>query len=364
MQANKKICLLIPVLVPGGMERVMSELANFFSTKSNTEVHLILYGYEREIFYSLPEKLIIHKPSFEFNKNSRLYYTIKTFLYLRKQIKFINPDTTLSFGEYWNNFVILSLTGLNLPLFVSDRCQPGKSLGFLHNHLRKLLYPRVKGVISQTKVAKDIYLKQFNHSNIHVIGNPIRQVKTNSNCIVRENIVLTVGRLINSKNFDLLIDIFIKTGISNWKLVIVGGDAIQQQGMKRLTAKIKELHIEERVILTGNISNVVDYYLKSKIFAFTSSSEGFPNVIGEAMSAGLPVVAFDCIAGPSEMIKDGFNGYLVPLFDSEKFEQQLTLLMSDELLRVNLGLAAKKSIEKFSVESVGEAFYSFIMPQN
>ncbi|MCX6238335.1 MAG: glycosyltransferase [Bacteroidia bacterium] len=358
---KKKICLVIPSLHAGGMERVMSELVGYFCQKLNVEVYLVMYGMKPEIFYPLPHNLVIHQPDWEFDNKKRKWNTLKRMIYLRHTIKKINPNSILSFGEYWNSFVLLALFGLKYPLFVSDRCQPNKSLGRIHNVLRRWLYPKAAGVIAQTQIAKDIYWNQFHHTNIQVIGNPIRRIETKFGNLKRENIVLTVGRLIATKHHDLLIDIFLKIGNPDWKLVIVGGNAIKQKGMERLSEKIRELNVEDQVVLTGNLSNVDDYYLKSKIFAFTSSSEGFPNVIGEAMSTALPVVAFDCVAGPAEMIDNGYNGFLVPLFDAEKFEQQLSLLMSDESARIRMALAASKSIEKFSVESIGEKFYSIIL---
>ena len=100
--------------------------------------------------------------------------------------------------------------------------------------------------------------------------------------------------------------------------------------------------------------------IKSKIFAFTSSSEGFPNVIGEAMSAGLPVVAYDCIAGPSDMVIDGENGFLIPLFDQSSFKQRLSQLIKDESLRNKMGHCAKTSICRFGEEFITEQYYEVI----
>jgi GalNAc-alpha-(1->4)-GalNAc-alpha-(1->3)-diNAcBac-PP-undecaprenol alpha-1,4-N-acetyl-D-galactosaminyltransferase len=108
---EKKICLVIQSLQAGGMERVMSELTGYFAIKKDTELHLILYGITREIFYPLPDTINIHKPSFRFNNKWRFIYTIKTFFFLRSKIKKINPTSILSFGEYWNNFVLLSVLG-------------------------------------------------------------------------------------------------------------------------------------------------------------------------------------------------------------------------------------------------------------
>ena len=357
---KKKICLVIHSLQAGGMERVMSELAGYFSSKGETELYLILYGITREIFYPLPERIIIHKPSFRFNNSWRLFYTIKTLIFLRITIKKIDPDSILSFGEYWNNFLLLSLFGLRYPAFVSDRSQPDKSLGCWHDKMRYWLYPRAKGLIFQTNKAKEIYLSKNRHGNIAIIGNPIRSINTTKSNVKQGKNVLMIGRLIKTKHQDKLIEMFAKVNLPDWKLIIVGYDHLKQQNMERLKKLTAELGIENKVVFTGKQEKVGEIYLNSSIFAFTSSSEGFPNVIGEAMAAGLPVVAFDCVAGPSEMITDGYNGYLIPLFNYELFQSRLAELMVDENLRRRLGLNARESIKSFSSEKICDSFYKFI----
>jgi glycosyltransferase involved in cell wall biosynthesis len=362
MNKNKKtICLVVHSLQAGGMERVMAELANHFAKKEAVTLHLILYGIKRDIFYSLPTGITIHQPSFPFDDSRRLASTLKTLLYLRKKIKEINPNAIVSFGEYWNNFVLLATLGLGYPVFVSDRSQPDKSLGKLQDRLRNWLYPFATGVIAQTETAKQIYQSMYSHRNITVIGNPVREIKNNGETYQSENIVLMVGRLIKSKHQDKLIEMFVDINRPGWKLVIVGYDHLKQYNMERLQALIKSLGAEDRVELAGKQSNVEQYYLKSKIFAFTSSSEGFPNVIGEAMSAGLPVVAFDCVAGPSEMIVDNENGFLIPLFNYSLFQQKLALLMNNDSLRENMGQKAKEYIKAFDVERIGDKFFDFIL---
>ena len=360
----KIICLAIHSLQAGGMERVMAELADYFAKKEAVKVHLILYGIKRDIFYPLPENVLLHKPPFIFNDGSRLKSVIKTLFYLRKKIKEIKPDTVLSFGEYWNNFVLMATLGLKYPVYVSDRSQPDKSLGKVQDKLRNWLYPFAKGVIAQTEKAKQIYSAYYSHPNITVIGNPIRKIQNGQVAIERENIVLMVGRLISSKHQDKLIELFVKINNPGWKLVIVGYDHLKQNHMARLQQLVKTLGAEESVLLAGKQLAVERYYLQSKIFAFTSSSEGFPNVIGEAMSAGLPVVSFDCVAGPAEMIADNENGFLVPLFDYDFFQARLALLIENDALRENFGQRAKKSIQQFSVENIGEKFFQFILPNN
>lgn len=352
---QKTICFIIPSLQTGGMERVMSELVHFFGSKEEYEVHLILYGFKREIFYHLPENIFIHKPDFEFDNSRRMLNTIKTIWFLRFRVKDIRPHVVLSFGELWNNFVLLATLGLKLSVYVSDRCQPDKSLGVFHNRLRNLLYPKSAGVICQTNTAKNIYQKMFFHSNFIVIGNPIRDISCKMS-FKKQNIILSVGRLIQSKHYDELIKIFSDLNPLGWKLVIVGDDALNQKNKEKLKVLVRELGMEGRIELMGKRLDVDDFYNKAKIFAFTSSSEGFPNVIGEAMSAGLPVVAYDCIAGPSDLIENTVTGYLVKLHDQQAFKESLDILIQNEDLRFDFGNNAKQKIQMFSVERIAQQF--------
>ncbi|SHE34531.1 Glycosyltransferase involved in cell wall bisynthesis [Fodinibius roseus] len=355
----KKICLIIHSLGIGGMERVMHQLAISFSEKEDVEIHLILIGKKREIVHSLPPSINIHLPQFEFDESSRVASTLKTMRFLRKEVKKIKPDTILSFGEYWNNLVLLSLYGLSHPLFISDRSEPGKDLGKIHNFLRRVLYPCATGYIAQTGEAKEICLSNGWNDNIRVIGNPVRQISTNGQ-EQREKIVLTVGRLIKTKHFDQLIRMFVKIGNPDWKLVIVGGDAKKQSLSKELDNLIHEMGAGKNVFLEGEQMDVDKYYKKSKIFAFTSSSEGFPNVIGEALSAGLPIVAYDCMAGPSDMIDNNKNGFLVPLFNEEDFKNRLEDLMHNQEKRERFRQNAQKSIQEYCPDKIANKFYSFI----
>ena len=360
MSSSKRLCLVIPSLQAGGMERVMSELAGNFSRRTGVVVHLVLYGITREVFYPIPRHIIIHKPSFRFRNKIRFVSTIRTLFFLRYTIKEINPDRILSFGEYWNNFVLISIIGLGYDAFVSDRSQPNKSLGWFHDMLRYWLYPRARGIILQTEKARQIYLHKNRHSNIAVIGNPIAIPAKNDDNILRERSILMVGRLIKTKHQDKLIEMFARVNRPDWKLILVGYDHLKQKNMEALVRLTKELNIEHQVVFTGKQENIDFLYRSASIFAFTSSSEGFPNVIGEAMAAGLPVIAFDCVAGPSEMIQDGYNGFLIPLYNYELFEAGMAQLMDSEELRRNMGIHGKESIKKFSSEIICDSFYNFV----
>ncbi|MFZ4435686.1 MAG: glycosyltransferase [Flavobacterium psychrophilum] len=342
------------------MERVMSELAQYFCSKNEYEVHLVLFGLRREIFYKVPDNLILHKPIFEFDNSKRTWNTLKTLWFLRNKINQIQPHTILSFGELWNNFVLLATLGLKYPVFVSDRCQPDKRWGKFQEILRDKLYPKAAGVICQTETARQIFQKMYINRNFRVIGNPIRNVKAHD-IVVKEDIILSVGRLINSKHHDELIKIFALINPPNWKLIIVGDDAIKQENKVKLEALVHSLGLVGKIILAGKRTDVDDFYNRAKIFAFTSSSEGFPNVIGEAMSAGLPVVAYDCVAGPRDLIEHGKTGFLVPLHDTKKFKGFLERLIFDLDLRNEFGKNALEKVEQFSLDKINKEFEKVLL---
>lgn len=353
-----KIIFLIPSLAIGGMERVMSQLLNNYSNK-NIELHLILFGKNRDVDYNIPEKVIIHRPTFLYAQTTRFIFTIKTLFFIRKKVKEIKPATILSFGEYWNNLVLLSLYGLKHPVFISDRSQPNKNLGKVQNLLRNKLYPSASGYIAQTEKAAEISRKNKWNENIAIIGNPITQVSEDKT-LEKENIILTVGRLIPTKHIDELMEIFKTIDDKDWKLIVVGGNAKNKHLLEDYQQWVNDWNLEDHIHLVGAQSNVAAYYKKAKIFAFTSSSEGFPNVIGEAMAFGLPVIAYDCLAGPSDLIDDEKTGFLIQERNQNEYIENLKRLMSDAELRKNLGESGKKKTNEFDADIIADRFFNFI----
>lgn len=340
------------------MERVMSILLNSFS-KKKIELHLVLYGKNREIKYDIPQNVIVHRPFFNYYETNRFIFTLKTIRYIRKEIKKIKPNSILSFGEYWNNLVLMSLFRLKYPIYISDRSQPNKNLGSLQNKLRDFLYPKASGYIAQTTEAFEIANKNKWNSNAIVIGNPIMQVEDNSG-LEKQNIILTVGRLIPTKHIDELIELFRLTEADDWNLVIVGGDSKKMNLLSDYNDLIKKLGMQNRVSLEGAQTNVVDYYSKAKIFAFTSSSEGFPNVIGEAMAHGLPVISYNCTAGPSDLIVDGETGFLIEERDQMEYVAKLKKMIIDSDLRNYQGKQGKIKIKDFEASLISEKYYDFM----
>ena len=132
----------------------------------------------------------------------------------------------------------------------------------------------------------------------------------------------------------------------DWHLDIYG-DGEQRREVEALASELDmNIHVH---MPTGEI---FECYRNSSILVSTSLFEPFGLVIPEAMSCGLPVVAYDCPYGPSTLIADGENGFLVENLHADAFASQLSLLMSDENLRQRMGQAAAKSAQAYSAEKI------------
>ena len=207
---------------------------------------------------------------------------------------------------------------------------------------------------------RDMLRGHNDHTEVVYIPNFLEHFPENTDKYPREKTVLAVGRLHEVKRFELLIRLFaaLHRQFPDWKLRIVGEG--EERG--RLEAAIKELHAENYVNLTGrkDADGVEDEMLRASLYAMTSRSEGFPFVLLEAQSCGLPVVAFDVRVGPGFVVQNGVNGYLAADMVYEDFCEKIASLMKDEALRHEMAEAAKARASDFSREKVAEIWYSIL----
>ncbi|MBK7107880.1 MAG: glycosyltransferase [Bacteroidetes bacterium] len=350
----KKIALIVPSLNIGGMERVMVELAWYFSTKSNIKITLILLSNKTK-YYELPNSLVLIQPEFDYKKYSRVVFTLKIFLYLRKALKELKPNSLLSFSERYNAFVLLAAIGLGIKLYVSNRASPFYSAGRMIDLINFYTYRMASGIIAQTNLAKEQLFKKSNHKNIIVIGNPIRSIAQSGT--QKENIILYVGRFSDQKNQYSLVEYFAAINNMNWVIKFVGDGLKMQQTI----SKVEKLGLTEYVQFEGMRTDIEFFYNQASIFAFTSLSEGFPNALGEAMAAGLACISYDCVAGPADLIDDGVNGFLIPLGNEKLYIERLKLLMEDADLRKRFGIAAREKMKQFSADKIAQQYLDFIL---
>lgn len=168
----------------------------------------------------------------------------------------------------------------------------------------------------------------------------------------KENRILAVGRLDPVKGFDRLIRAFagIHRERPDWSLRIVGEGAER----KSLEQLIAELRLEAAVTLTGRLSSaeVEEEMKRASLFAMTSHSEGFPFVLLEAQSCGLPAVAYDVRVGPAAVIRPGKDGYLVPDGDQADFTARILELIDSQALRSEMAQNAMTHAREYSREKV------------
>jgi glycosyltransferase involved in cell wall biosynthesis len=164
-------------------------------------------------------------------------------------------------------------------------------------------------------------------------------------------IVLAAGRLTHQKGFDLLVPTFAKVARSEprWTLRICGSGPHDE----RLSRLIVDHDASARVVLFGDARDMAAQFEQASMFVLSSRSEGFPMVLLEAMSKGLPAVSFDCPNGPAELIEDGRTGFLVPPGDVDALGEAILELIRDEPKRRRFGAAAAERAQCYALPSIG-----------
>ena len=167
-----------------------------------------------------------------------------------------------------------------------------------------------------------------------------------------EKRVIAVGRLDYQKGFDRLIDAWalVQKGdrFADWRLDIFG----QGEWKDMLDRKIQKLGIEKSARLDAPVKNIAAEYAASSMLVMSSHYEGFPMVMVEAMSLGLPVVTFDYKCGPKDIIDDGRNGLLVKEGDIKGLADAMMSLMASPATLSRMSKEARKVTEKYSEEKV------------
>jgi len=329
---KKKILITVPTLVAGGMERAALNFAISFH-QLGYEVKMFLVS-SNTIYFDVPKEIEVISGK---DNAANPWLTPLSLFKLRRFSKAYKPAIVLSFSGKMSAYVILALKGLNIPTLPFHRSNPNITYGKINNILNLLLFPKCKALVVQTSEAKRIFEKKYKNKNIIVVPNPIRELLLDKN-VKKENIIINTSRLVKGKGIDDLIRIFAKTDTTDWSLHLLG-DGDERSYLETL---VRDLNIEDSVKFLGFQRNVDKYLSSASIFAFTSKSEGFPNSLLEAMCAGLACISFNCPTGPSDMIINGANGYLIDVDNHKEFEEKLNKLMSNKDLRSQFSFEAQK----------------------
>lgn len=351
--SKKKIIIVAPALSMGGMERASVNTANGLSELGVKVIFISLF--DKDHFFHLSEEIELIEPS-GFNKSKLNFF--RTVKWVRKNIKCHQPETILTFNKFYGAITAISILGLKIPHFISERSSPLYEWNLNHAIFNQMAYTvnPPTGVLAQTKVAKTYQEKYFKHSKIRVIPNSVRHISLFPE-IERKKIILAVGRLNDHlKGFDLLLEAFSRLKNDSWKLNIAGGD---KEGAE-LKRQAKRLGIQNRINFLGKVEQIDKCYAEAGIFVIPSRSEGFPNVLLEAMSAGCPCIAFDFIAGPRELITHGKNGLIVENGNTNELATTIDYLIENDKQRIVLGEKAKYVREEYSLSYICSKINNFI----
>ncbi len=212
-------------------------------------------------------------------------------------------------------------------------------------------YPRLDALVVLTDQDADAFSRFVpDPINVSVIPNAVRALG-GDRAPLTGTTILAAGRLAPQKGFDLLIQAFARVAAAHpdWRLLICGRG--QQKRDLRLLADA--LQLTDVVSLPGPARHLGEEMERAAVFALSSRSEGFPLILVEAMSKGLPVVSFDCRTGPRDIIEDHRNGLLVPAEDVDALAEGMLELVADEELRRRLGAEAARTAGDYTVDALG-----------
>ncbi len=164
------------------------------------------------------------------------------------------------------------------------------------------------------------------------------------------NRIICVGRLNVQKGFDLLIDAFamIASQCAQWHIDIYG----HGEDENKLHNQIRKHSLDTRVRIHKPIANIYKEYMQSDFLVLSSRYEGFGLVLVEAMSCGIPCVAFKCKYGPDEIIKDGIDGLLVENGAVSDLANKMLWMIKHDSERMEMGKMARNSALRYKKERV------------
>ena len=347
MNSKKKISFIIGALTPGGAERVISTLSN--QLIEQYEVIIITFTKSKP-FYELDNRIkviyceeTIDTPNSFIDSLKLNYKLTKSVSKIIKQEKI---DLAIGFITSANIIAIIASKLNKIPSIISERNNPMVvKVSRFWSTLRLLFYPVANKIVLQTNGVKKFYSGKIKNHKMVVIPNPISsklELAKNEN-VVKEKIILTVGRLESHKCQSLILKAFNNIETKDWKLVIVGVGPRE----KELKDYVKENKLSDKVEFKGKVKEIDKLYNKTGIFVFASRYEGYPNVIIEAMSFGIPTISSDCDFGPTDIIKNDENGFLFPVDNQNELEKKLSLLINNEDIREKFTENSKLNTKKF-----------------
>lgn len=357
----KVLYLFRSLAVWGGIERILVDKMNWLATLGGIEVYMLTTDQgDHPIPYQVSNKVHIEDLGINFHRKYQFSYLKRigiSYLMRHKyknslsdRINLILPDIIVCTTA--DQIDIITDVKGKIPLVIeshsicSRTIEQGK-----YAVLRK--YHRFKFMKSLAKTDCVIALTEGDaeewchfHHHVKVIPNMLHPCKVEPSPLNSKR-VIWVGRFDYQKRAGVAISIWkqVADKFPDWCLDIYGeGEYESEIALMALSTRNAFIH--------KPTSHIFDCYSNSSILISTSLFEPFGLVIAEAMSCGLPVVAFDCPYGPATIINEGVNGFLIPSDNMHRFADKLSLLMEDSSLQVKMGLAALDLSDRFAPDHI------------
>lgn len=354
----------------GGIERVTIAKANALADIPGNEIWILVTDNKYDLPLPLSEKVHLvdlgiryyenqsANPFVDLLKESRKRQQHKNLL--QAELEKIQPDVLISVGQ-GEKFILPSLDLPSRPVLIREiHYYKHYRRDYADNWQKKLLarlaewydygwkIRKYDAIVSLTQTDRSQYWK--NDEKVRVIPNPvIAKPIVTSSC--ENKVVMAVGRLVAQKNFCSLLRAWkrVEGRHPDWSLQI-WGEGVQKPLLQQEIASLG-LH---RAELKGFSSQIIDRYPEASILAVTSRYEGFALMILEAMATGLPVVSYDCPCSPSDIIREGEDGFLVRPGDEMVLAERLIWLIEHPESRKSMGKKAVAKAHLYSMDVVTE----------
>lgn len=375
----KKITFLMLHLNYGGLEKQTITLVNELAKTGNYDITIIsvydmLHG---KSFYDIDSSVKVEFLS-NFGPHHKEFYSSIKHFNIPKFIK--EAIVMIKCGIYKSKVLKKKIKELDTDVIISSRIEFSKlidrrdtlNISQEHSYITtskyiskvKKCFKNIDSIVVMTKKAKEDYEKWLKDSNsqakVYNISNMIEKVIDGVNANYDNNTIISVGRLEKVKDFPTLLEVFKRVHDAHEELELkIVGEGSQREVLEN---KIKELDLEGSVTITGRIpTDMVKRELeKAKIFVLTSVCESFSLVLCEAMEQGLPSLSFDIDVGPKEIIKDGYNGFLIENRNKDKMAQKIIELVENRELWNEISANALEDVSKYYSENVAHGWIDII----
>lgn len=359
MQSNnkKKICIVVSSLGKGGAERLSAILSKIlyelgYEVSIVTVLNYIDYEYSGNLL-NLGE--LKDADNSVFGRYNRLK-VFKSFLKKEKFDLIIDSRSRPTILKEW--LISKLLYKKYKVLYIVHSWKLDMYLSKSKFWARRI-YKNASGFVSVSKEIGSRIKRDLGFDNVSTIYNTIDIEQYNQRALeeisVNFDYVLFYGRLDDKvKNIALLIDAYNKSELFsvNIKLLILGDGPDEKS--------LKQKYQSDNVVFKPFTSNPFPYIKNAKFCLLTSRFEGFPLVILESLSIGIPVISVDCNSGPKEVIIHNQNGLLVKNHDVEALANAMNNLIFDEQLYARCKENAKQSVSGFSIENISNQWEKVI----